>query len=116
MPDAKTVWLYREKLAKADMVEALFSHFDGYLARQCYIARGARADTGCIDCAGAAQPQHAQGTHNDQEWRGARGLGKQARQAMPERPGRALQRGGSENSPEGCVPDEQARHPRAELV
>jgi hypothetical protein len=34
VPDAKTVWLYRNALAKAGMVEALFSQFDGYLARQ----------------------------------------------------------------------------------
>jgi len=40
VPDAKTVWLYREGLAQAGMVEALFRQFDGYLARQGYIARG----------------------------------------------------------------------------
>ena len=40
MPDAKTVWLYREGLAQAGVVEALFKQFDGYLARQGYIARG----------------------------------------------------------------------------
>ena len=40
VPDAKTVWLYREALAKAGMVEALFTQFDGHLARQGYIARG----------------------------------------------------------------------------
>jgi IS5 family transposase len=40
VPDAKTVWLYREGLAKAGLVEALFGQFDGYLARQGYIARG----------------------------------------------------------------------------
>lgn len=40
VPDAKTVWLYREALAQAGMVEALFRQFDGYLARQGYIARG----------------------------------------------------------------------------
>ena len=40
VPDAKTVWLYREGLAQAGMVEALFQQFDGYLARQGYIARG----------------------------------------------------------------------------
>ncbi len=40
VPDAKTVWLYREALAQAGMVEALFTQFDGYLARQGYIARG----------------------------------------------------------------------------
>jgi len=40
VPDAKTVWVYREALAKAGMVEALFKQFDSYLARQGYIARG----------------------------------------------------------------------------
>ncbi len=40
VPDSKTVWLYREVLAQAGMVEALFKQFDGHLARQGYIARG----------------------------------------------------------------------------
>jgi IS5 family transposase len=40
VPDAKTVWLYREGLARARLVEELFEQFDGYLARQGYIARG----------------------------------------------------------------------------
>ena len=40
VPDAKTVWLYREGLVQAGMVEVLFNQFDGYLARQGYIARG----------------------------------------------------------------------------
>jgi IS5 family transposase len=40
VPDAKTVWLYRERLARAGLVEELFAQFDGYLARQGYIARG----------------------------------------------------------------------------
>lgn len=40
VPDAKTVWLYREALARAGKVEALFQQFDGYLARQGYSARG----------------------------------------------------------------------------
>jgi IS5 family transposase len=40
VPDAKTVWLYREALAQAGMEETLFKQFDGYLARQGYLARG----------------------------------------------------------------------------
>ncbi|MCS5601744.1 MAG: IS5 family transposase [Paracoccus sp.] len=40
VPDAKTVWLYREGLAQAGVVEWLFMQFDSYLARQGYIARG----------------------------------------------------------------------------
>ncbi len=38
VPDAKTVWLYCEGLA--GVVNALFKQFDGYLARQGYVARG----------------------------------------------------------------------------
>ncbi|MDP2739213.1 MAG: IS5 family transposase [Pseudorhodobacter sp.] len=40
VPDAKTVWLYREALAQAGKVEEVFALFDGYLARRGYIARG----------------------------------------------------------------------------
>ncbi len=40
VPDAKTVWLYREALAQAGKVDDLFKLFDGHLARQGYIARG----------------------------------------------------------------------------
>ena len=40
VPDAKTVWLYRDALAQAGIVETLFNEFDGYLNRQGYIARG----------------------------------------------------------------------------
>ena len=40
MPDAKTVWLCREALAKAGMVDELFAQSGGYLARQGTIARG----------------------------------------------------------------------------
>ena len=38
--DAKTVWLYREGLAQAGLVEEPICQFDGYPARQGYIARG----------------------------------------------------------------------------
>ena len=40
VPDAKTVWLYREKLAKAGMVKALFDRFDAYLRENGYLAMG----------------------------------------------------------------------------
>ena len=40
VPDAKTVWLYRDALAQAGKVVELFGLFDGHLARQGYIARG----------------------------------------------------------------------------
>jgi IS5 family transposase len=40
VPDAKTVWLYREQLAQAGVIEELFATFDGYLKDQGYLAMG----------------------------------------------------------------------------
>ena len=40
VPDAKTVWLYREQLARAGVIEALFEAFDGYLKQRGYLAMG----------------------------------------------------------------------------
>jgi IS5 family transposase len=40
VPDAKTLWLYREALAKAGAVEELFDQFDGFLKDKGYLAMG----------------------------------------------------------------------------
>ncbi len=40
VPDAKTVWLYREQLAQAGVIDALFDAFDGYLNKRGYLAMG----------------------------------------------------------------------------
>jgi IS5 family transposase len=40
VPDAKTVWLYREQLAQAGVIEALFDRFDGALKKRGYLAMG----------------------------------------------------------------------------
>ena len=40
VPDAKTVWLYRERLSQAGLIDALFEDFDGYLKGQGYQAMG----------------------------------------------------------------------------
>jgi IS5 family transposase len=40
IPDATTVWLLREKLAKAGLIEKLFDRFDQHLAAKGYMARG----------------------------------------------------------------------------
>lgn len=40
IPDAKTIWLFRETLAQARVVETLFTQFDTYLAAQGLQARG----------------------------------------------------------------------------
>ncbi len=40
VPDAKTVWLYREQLSQAGLIDALFEDFDGYLKSQGFQAKG----------------------------------------------------------------------------
>ena len=40
IPDATTLWLFREKLVKAEMTEKLFDRFDQHLAAKGYMARG----------------------------------------------------------------------------
>jgi hypothetical protein len=40
IPDGSTLWLFREKLAKAGVIEKLFDRFDQHLGAKGYIARG----------------------------------------------------------------------------
>jgi len=40
IPDAKTIWLFRETLAQAKVVEALFTQFETYLAEHGLQPRG----------------------------------------------------------------------------
>src|SRR5512139_2881158 len=40
IPDATTLWLFREKLAQAGLIEKLFDRFDQHLAAKGYMARG----------------------------------------------------------------------------
>ena len=40
VPDATTVWLFREALARAGLVKRLFERFTGHLNAKGYIARG----------------------------------------------------------------------------
>ncbi len=54
VPDAKTVWLYREHLAQAGVIETLFEDFDGYLEQ---LPGGGRPDHRRFDRTG---PQTAQ--------------------------------------------------------
>ena len=40
VPDAKTIWLFRNQLAEADVIDALFNRFDDFLRKRGYAARG----------------------------------------------------------------------------
>ena len=57
VPDAKTVWLYREQLTQAGAIEALFEDFDGYLEDQGYLAMGGQI----IDASIVAVPKQRNG-------------------------------------------------------
>src|SRR6202035_1205589 len=59
VPDAKTLWLYREALAKAGAVEELFDLFDGFLKDEGYLAMGGQI----IDATIVSAPKQ----HNSRE-------------------------------------------------
>jgi transposase, IS5 family len=40
VPDAKTIWLFREQIARAGAMEDLFKRFDGVLREAGYLAMG----------------------------------------------------------------------------
>ena len=74
IPDATTLWLFREKLAKAGLMEKLFARFDQHLAAKGYMARGGQI----IDASIVPVPtQRNSGDENDelragrtpQEWK-----------------------------------------------
>jgi len=95
VPDAKTLWLYREALAKAGAVEELFDLFDAYLKDKGYLAMGGRSSTQRSCGAQAAQfcnhdLRFVRGERDDQ---GTRDVGRreiEAGQEPPSGQGRAL--------------------------
>ena len=88
VPDAKTLWLYREALGKAGAVEELFDLFDGFLKDKGYLAMGGQIIDATIVSAQATQ--FGRGERDDQGRRNAGRLEIQARQEPPEGQGRAL--------------------------
>ena len=50
IPDATTLWLFREKLARAGLIEKLFDRFDQHLAAKGYMARGAGRSSTPVSC------------------------------------------------------------------
>ena len=45
VPDAKTIWLFREQLTRAGAIERLFQRFDAALRNAGYLARAGRSST-----------------------------------------------------------------------
>src|SRR6266480_4155436 len=64
VPDAKTLWLYREALGKAGAVEEQFDLFDGLLKDKGYLAMGGQI----IDATLVSAPkQHNSGTRRSRK-------------------------------------------------
>ena len=79
IPDATTLWLFREKLAKAGLIEKLFDRFDQHLAAKGYIARGGQI----VDATIVPVPtQRNSRDENDRAagWAHASGVEEEARQ------------------------------------
>src|SRR5713101_1931699 len=51
VPDATTIWLFREALAEAGLIDTLFDRFDQHLQAKGYIARGGQIVDATIVCA-----------------------------------------------------------------
>jgi IS5 family transposase len=56
VPDAKTVWLYREQLARAGALAKLFARFDAMLAERGFLAMGGQVVDATIVEAGRPRP------------------------------------------------------------
>jgi transposase, IS5 family len=67
VPDAKTLWLYREALAKAGAVEELFDLFDGFLKDKGYLAMGGQIiDATIVSAPKQHKPHSSQGLSQSQ--------------------------------------------------
>src|SRR5262245_31048570 len=88
IPDATTLWLFREKLAKAGLIEKLFDRFDQHLAAKGYMARGGQI----IDASIVPVPTQRNSRDENAELQAGRTgrLEAEARQDAAEGPRRAL--------------------------
>ena len=89
VPDANTIWTFREALKRAGAVERLFARFDATL-RDGRLPGDGRADRGRDHRRRAEAAQHRGREGGDQGRAGPRRLGGEAREAAPEGPRRAL--------------------------
>ena len=89
VPDARTIWLFREKLTRAEAIKPLFDRFDAAL-REAGLRRDGRPDRRRLADRRAQAAQHRRGEEGDQGGPHSGGLESQASQAPAEGPRRAL--------------------------
>ena len=84
VPDAKTIWLYREGLTRAGAIEALFARFDAVIREAGYIAMSGQL----VDASLIAAPKQ----RNTAEEKRAIKAGQSAAEIWPDRPAKARQK------------------------
>ena len=88
-PDARTIWLFREKLTRAEAIKPLFDRFDAALREAGYVAMGGQiVDASLI--AAPKQAQHRGGEEGGQGGAHCGGMESQAGQAPAQGSRRAL--------------------------
>ena len=92
VPDAKTIWLYREQLVRAGALQRLFAHFDRVLREKGYLAMGGQiVDATIIE---ARRPRLTEAEKETIKGGGVPAEWKPARRAQIDRDGRwTLKRG-----------------------
>jgi transposase, IS5 family len=86
VPDAKTIWLFREQLARAGAVERLFARFDALLRQRGWLAMGGQiVDATVIE---ARRPRLTQAEKETIKGGGVPSAWKPARRAPIDRDGR----------------------------
>jgi len=84
VPDAKTIWLFRERLTKAGVIKDLFSHFDKTLKQAGYIAMSGQL----VDASLISAPKQ----RNNEAERLAVKSGKKAAEIWPDKPNKQRQK------------------------
>lgn len=104
VPDARTIWLFREHLTKAKAVEVLFARFDAHLKELGYFTMGGQMiDASIIDaprqCNTDAEKYDLKAGRIREEW-----AAKPAKLRQKDRDGRwTLKRGRRKRRPDGSL-------------
>ncbi len=101
VPDAKTIWLFREQLARAGAVERLFARFDAILRAKGWLAMGGQiVDATVIE---ARRPRLSWAEKQTIKGGGVPAAWTPARRAQIDRDGRwTIKRGGKRQAPPGA--------------
>lgn len=102
VPDAKTIWLYREQLTRAGALAKLFARFDAMLAERGFLAMGGQiVDATVVEARRPRLTKEEKATLRDG---GTPGGWSKARQRQIDRDGRwTIKRGRKAKPPEGGV-------------